>query len=951
MDQRGESRPSSKNEVRRATLQKTQHSATREPALSTGGGGVFSGVLNYVTAEVGNFITNATGGVITVNSGVPSSRVKHARHDLEMRRRKKKRTRDWTNSVERESTLDRPLSSSEISSRQSVSTPHDEETSIQKREPTRHLKTTMPGSLFPRSPSLMPSEAGHRHENGVEEDEGRHVSWNFGLDDENQPGSSTVYVPSMQPSPQSPFRPPLVPSVKDAVAKFYAGPDIDPSLLLPSPPRRKGKSREFVDVDFDDDSWLMPPPRNPGRGPSDGDTTREIRVKGKERELSEAIEEHKRKEARWERDRDKEAVAGEDDFMREKKRDKERIRNLEEEIERLKEELRKRPAVISTFPPPPPPPPPPPLAVSIAAPSALNISDATAPFAHVRAALKHAPTPKEAPINPPRRGGQPTVGVTADKMAAFLNEMKTVRLRKVGSQSSLGKSTSDTSRRETSGNGNDDSFFDTERSRLSISDLRTTKEILGGPPAGSSSAPARELSWPSTRSVSSNGEGNASASSTRKRKRMESMDNAENIDHSRDSDLSSQIRKSIPPWIVSIRIDTFAEKLRESIKHKRRILNKSINSTSLSESRYPYRPLPPPSSVPSQSQNSTGAASEPASSSVLPHGTNTSRVWGSISTDSSSSSIAYRDADKATASAPSLSSVPAETPSLCSDNDAEHPRHVVDSSTPPSTPPPGTSARFITPPTYVAEVIDLEVDLVDKDDEREDGPSVAAGTHWKQSRRRSSPHPSAYLAKRIPASPLPNPSPKRPKPPATSKRGTSAGRIALHPRPPTPLRSNSDNQRDEDDEEDPLSLRSKKDEAIVASTSSGQPHHRRRRSTLDEELRAANKASFIAETEGEYSEDELGNALFIGTGTRSKKLGFLAHGGAGGPPVWMGEGYVLGTGYAEEEGEEEEEEEEEERTKDQSFNTPRERKLGPPTVSRTRIPVPKSKPPMVMRRR
>ncbi|KAJ3744265.1 hypothetical protein DFH05DRAFT_1494525 [Lentinula detonsa] len=926
MDQRGESRPSSKNEVRRATLQKTQHSATREPALSTGGG-LFSGVLNYVTAEVGSFITNATGGVITVNSGVPSSRVKHARYDLEMRRRKKKRTRDWTNSVERESTLDRPLSSSEISSRQSVSTPHDAETSIQKRQPNRHLKTTMPGSLFPRSPSLMPSEAGHRHKNGVEEDEGRHVSWNFGLDDENQPGSSTVYVPSMQPSPQSPFRPPLVPSVKDAVAKFYAGPDIDPSLLLPSPPRRKGKIREVVDVDFDDDSWPMSPPRNPGRGPSDGDTTREIHVKGKERELSEAIEEHKRKEARWERDRDKETVAGEDDFMREKTGDKERIRNLEEEIERLKEELRKRPAVGSTFPPPPPPPPPP-LAVSIAAPSALNISDATAPFAHVRAALKHAPTPKEAPINPPRRGGQPTVGVTADKMAAFLNEMKTVRLRKVGSQSSLGKSTSDTSRRETSGNDNDNSFFDTERSRLSISDLRTTGEILGGLLAGSSSAPARELSWPSTRSVSSNGESNASASSTRKRKRMESMDNAENIDHSRDSDLSSQIQK-----------------LRESTKNKRRILNKSINSTSLSESRYPYRPLPPPSSVPSQSQNSTGAASEPASSSVLPDGTNTSRVWGSSSTDSSSSSIAYRDADKATASAPSLSSVPAETPSLCSDNDAEHPRHAVDSSTPPSTPPPGTSARFTTPPNYVAEVIDFEVDLVDKDDEREDGLSVATGTHWKQSRRRSSPHPSAYLAKRIPASPLPNLSPKRPKPPASSKRGTSAGHTALHPRPPTPLRFGPGNQGDE--EEDPLSLRFHKDEDIISSTSSGLRQHQHRRSTLDEELRAANKTSLTAETEGEYSEDELGNALFTGTGTRSKKLGFLAHGGAGGPPVWIGEGYVLGAGCAEEE----EEQEQEERTKDRSFNTAMERRLSPPIVSRTRIPVPKSKPPMVMRRR
>lgn len=32
----------------------------------------------------------------------------------------------------------------------------------------------------------------------------------------------------------------------------------------------------------------------------------------------------------------------------------------------------------------------------------------------------------------------------------------------------------------------------------------------------------------------------------------------------------------------------------------------------------------------------------------------------------------------------------------------------------------------------------------------------------------------------------------------------------------------------------------------------------------------------------------------MGFGTRSKKLGFLAHGGAGGAPVFMGVGYVEG---------------------------------------------------------
>ena len=61
-------------------------------------------------------------------------------------------------------------------------------------------------------------------------------------------------------------------------------------------------------------------------------------------------------------------------------------------------------------------------------------------FADVRANLRHAGTPVEAPINSSftapastttKRVGQPTIGVPADKMAAFLKEMKSVRLRRV----------------------------------------------------------------------------------------------------------------------------------------------------------------------------------------------------------------------------------------------------------------------------------------------------------------------------------------------------------------------------------------------------------------------------------------------------------------------------------------------------------------------------------------
>lgn len=79
--------------------------------------------------------------------------------------------------------------------------------------------------------------------------------------------------------------------------------------------------------------------------------------------------------------------------------------------------------------PPPPPPPPPPSFIQRLP---TTPGDSATLFANVRANLKHAGTPTEAPINGlPKRKGQPTVNISADKMVAFLTEMKTVRLRKV----------------------------------------------------------------------------------------------------------------------------------------------------------------------------------------------------------------------------------------------------------------------------------------------------------------------------------------------------------------------------------------------------------------------------------------------------------------------------------------------------------------------------------------
>lgn len=69
------------------------------------------------------------------------------------------------------------------------------------------------------------------------------------------------------------------------------------------------------------------------------------------------------------------------------------------------------------------------------APTALGGElDHDALFSSARAGLKHTEMPVEAPINPLWRKGQPTVHV--DNMAAFLSEMKTVRLRKVNQSAS-----------------------------------------------------------------------------------------------------------------------------------------------------------------------------------------------------------------------------------------------------------------------------------------------------------------------------------------------------------------------------------------------------------------------------------------------------------------------------------------------------------------------------------
>ncbi|KAG8756857.1 hypothetical protein FRC14_002611 [Serendipita sp. 396] len=121
-----------------------------------------------------------------------------------------------------------------------------------------------------------------------------------------------------------------------------------------------------------------------------------------------------------------------------------RIAELEREVQRLKEELASRTVQIPLPPPPPPlPPPPPPPPHLRQAPSHGSDKHTSSLLTTARSTLKMAPISihptssnlKTAPTSshPAPSGLMPTV--PADQMAAFLNEMKTVRLRKVGFRS------------------------------------------------------------------------------------------------------------------------------------------------------------------------------------------------------------------------------------------------------------------------------------------------------------------------------------------------------------------------------------------------------------------------------------------------------------------------------------------------------------------------------------
>ena len=327
----------------------------------------------------------------------------------------------------------------------------------------RRPSVSMPGSLFPRSPSTEPDT----DPSAVEKEQLVRFSLHTSDPQSSQKQKFSKPLDGFASTSGSPRRHShtVSSSVKTAVDKFHiCEDDADPSILLPSPKRsphalvasRILQSRR-ISGSISPSAVATKHKRNDSSvelfSDDYGNASSFLRVKGKEKELigsREELYENERREAP--------ALSVERE-EHDHNGDKIRIKMLEEEIEKLKQEvsghfhrklhahkckkLSKRPASTPfglervSLPPPPPPPPPPPLPKKIL----LDISAATPQshlFASARASLKQAPAPVENPINPliGRRAGQPTVGLAADKMAAFLNEMKTVRLRKVSERSS-----------------------------------------------------------------------------------------------------------------------------------------------------------------------------------------------------------------------------------------------------------------------------------------------------------------------------------------------------------------------------------------------------------------------------------------------------------------------------------------------------------------------------------
>ncbi|KAG2058461.1 hypothetical protein BDR06DRAFT_950253 [Suillus hirtellus] len=810
--------------------------------------GILSNVFSFVSREIGEFMINATG---KSESG-PSKR--RQGRDAKYKERSRQRKgydggmielwREASGSEKHQDQVYTEITSSMTSRSPSPRhTSHSRGRKVRPRPqddsplPSSHSETTypqlhkkpsitMPGSLFPRSDSPQPDSVLRTPQSTL----------GVGAQDlEPGPSNSQHKAPADQSGP-SPWRTRPIASVHDAVQRFTAsgGEERDFSLLVVSSPTGP--------VDLESSGAVLATPHLPLGG---------VSQKGKEHAVDDGDEDlafildHHPVQDKVKQDRDKE-----------------RIRMLEEEVRMLKEELSRRrrsptPQIQTQVPIPPPPPPlPPPPGVRIPLPPYLGESKAL--FASARAALRPTEAGTTGSTNDLARSAsgkvrQPTVNVPSDKMAAFLNEMRTVRLRKVGSAPGPGP----------------------EGLSRSVSD----RPVIDRPgPSGLS------------RSLSSNAAGvNGRRENVARRK---STGVKAPVGSAASGLASASISSSRPASFSSV--------------NKAASPSKLPSAPSISKPKSASTALKPPSSYtyPAPSSHATRPAlnnkrkadalgdSEGRSTSKRRPGTCAQAQSDTSSSSSYSRTHEFAGSTHSNLSLPgpshtnhsSLSNeTDITTPSLCSDNELGGDADGRMPST-----PPGPRSAVAT----VQNAHDDAIEIIDVDMEDKNVDIEPAHTHVTPS------HPQSDLfRKRPPMSPLPVLTPTRVRAPARAKGRKSVPtpertKRGATPKPKSIMLLDEDDDDDDEDEPDELALPPKLEwrrevQPRVANTSTAANSKGKRRLTLDEELARARSSDRLVELELESGE-------LFGTGTGNKRRGFLAGGGAGGAPVFMGAGYVRG---------------------------------------------------------
>ncbi|KAJ6612270.1 hypothetical protein B0H10DRAFT_2053028 [Mycena sp. CBHHK59/15] len=886
----------------------------REMAEGPSTTGILSGVFSFVSREFESFITNATGG--STPEDQPNSRVNSTENarsassrttledvrnpggpvrtqrrtpDSSRDRQQRRRERKPPNIFPPSKHAPAPKSKRRVAvvvEEEELASEHSLSRSPSPQPLPRALRRrpsfTMPGSLFPRSASMDP-------ESPPEYADPRQVRF---APDIISPATRRrpeiegplETSPSPTRAPTTPLRPRTVPSVKAAVERFHVGADnADPSILLPS---SKGKRKAEAPTEEADELPRIPA-KDKGKARAcdlgdDADTSGEVRVRGKERELFAAREVQKRNEKRrWERDKEKDR---EDDTERdiEREKDKERIRMLEDEILRLKDELSNRPFRSGSAPPPPPPPPPP-----LFDGGRLPTSEQTTLFVAARASLKRTALPVEAPINPilpvggARRQGQPTVGVPPDKMAAFLAEMKHVRLRKTTSSNPVAASSSNW--RGGSAGSTDSSAVGVGGRNISTGHAAILKKVgesfSRSHTSTTPSIAVGETSWARNRSTSWSRERSVVLNPVNigeKRKRAinpqedsELADDQEHASKRRSSSSSSSLQHPA----ISTSFSRSNPLARPTMTRDGTITTPSLCDDDGDSDERDRLPSTPPA-VAAPPSHPPGHISAPVRKLFVPPPRKEREIID-VDMDVYAGTVAVTPPRLPRASTGDRRTLP---PSSADVFAKRPPSSPMPAQSPRRPRPPARTARMPPPPTAPPEAeeedeLSLSFDTQETSDPNlVDAPLPSKGKAKASSDLKSRARGQAPLAQPRSQSPLPPlqlPSMRRekerssvvPSVTSTSSRGTTTGRTK-----------------------------------------------NRRRQTLDEELRSAAAAARSPSQSRSIQRDrelerELESGTLVGVGTRPKNRGFLARGGAGGEPVLMGVGYVAGV-EDEEEGDE-----------------------------------------------